>query len=110
MMQTHMRLRSLSDALHMLVTAAIVAAAATVQHSKAWPHHISSSALQRKEAGLLKARYYPSRGVLLHVDMFAHNKSGIAYRNRNRRPETVVDNKISKSTPPAAEAAKSCTS
>jgi hypothetical protein len=27
----------------------------------------------------------------LHVDMCAHNKSGIAYQDRNRRPETVVN-------------------
>jgi hypothetical protein len=32
-------------------------------------------------------------GGLLHVDMFAHNKSGIAYQNKNRRPETVVNYK-----------------
>jgi hypothetical protein len=32
-------------------------------------------------------------GELLHVDMFAHNKSGIAYQDRNRRPETVVNHK-----------------
>jgi hypothetical protein len=30
-------------------------------------------------------------GGLLHVDKFAHNKSGIAYRDGNRRPETVVN-------------------
>jgi hypothetical protein len=30
---------------------------------------------------------------LLHVDMIAHNKSGIAYQDRNRRPETFVDQK-----------------
>jgi hypothetical protein len=28
-------------------------------------------------------------GTLLHVDTFAHNKSGIAYQSKNRRPETV---------------------
>jgi hypothetical protein len=28
---------------------------------------------------------------MLHVDMFALNKSGIAYRDRNRRSDTVVD-------------------
>jgi hypothetical protein len=33
------------------------------------------------------------RAGLLHVDMFAHNKSGIAHQDRNRRPETVVDHK-----------------
>jgi hypothetical protein len=32
-------------------------------------------------------------GELLHVDMFAHNKSGIAYRDGNRRSETVVNHK-----------------
>jgi UDP-N-acetylglucosamine transferase subunit ALG13 len=32
-------------------------------------------------------------GGLLHVDMFAHNKSGIAYHDRNRRSETVVNHK-----------------
>jgi hypothetical protein len=32
-------------------------------------------------------------GELLHVDMFAHNKSGIAYRDRSRRSETAVDHK-----------------
>jgi hypothetical protein len=32
-------------------------------------------------------------GDLLHVDMLAHNNSGIACRGRNRRPETVVDYK-----------------
>jgi hypothetical protein len=31
-------------------------------------------------------------GVVLHVDMFAHNKSGIAYQDRNQRPATVVNN------------------
>jgi hypothetical protein len=30
---------------------------------------------------------------MLHVDMFAHNNNGIAYRDRNRRSETVVDHK-----------------
>lgn len=34
---------------------------------------------------------YLGGGGLLHVDMFAHNKSGIAYQNRNRRPGTVVN-------------------
>jgi hypothetical protein len=37
-----------------------------------------------------------------HVHMFAHSKSGIAYQDRNRRPDTVADYK---GTPPAAEAA-----
>jgi hypothetical protein len=32
-------------------------------------------------------------GGLLHVDMFAHNKSGIAYRDGNRRAESVVNHK-----------------
>jgi hypothetical protein len=32
-------------------------------------------------------------GELLHVDMFAHNKSGIAYQDGNRRSETVVNTK-----------------
>jgi hypothetical protein len=32
-------------------------------------------------------------GGLLHVDMFAHNKSGIAYRDGNRRSKTVVNHK-----------------
>jgi hypothetical protein len=32
-------------------------------------------------------------GDLLHVDMSAHNKSGIAYRDWDRRPETDVDHK-----------------
>jgi hypothetical protein len=32
-------------------------------------------------------------GELLHVDMFAHNKSGIAYRDGNRRSKTVVNHK-----------------
>jgi hypothetical protein len=32
-------------------------------------------------------------GGLLHVDMFAHNKSGIAYREGNRRSKTVVNHK-----------------
>jgi hypothetical protein len=32
-------------------------------------------------------------GGLLHVEMFAHNKSGIAYRDGNRRSETVVNHK-----------------
>jgi hypothetical protein len=32
-------------------------------------------------------------GGLLHVDMCTHNKSGITYQDRNRRPETVVDHK-----------------
>jgi hypothetical protein len=32
-------------------------------------------------------------GELLHVDMFAHNKSGIACRDKNRRSETVVNHK-----------------
>jgi hypothetical protein len=32
-------------------------------------------------------------GGLLHVDMFANNKRGIAYRDRNQRSETVVDHK-----------------
>jgi hypothetical protein len=27
----------------------------------------------------------------LHVDMFAHHKSGIAYQDNNRRPETVFN-------------------
>jgi hypothetical protein len=26
---------------------------------------------------------------VVHVDMFAHNKSGVAYQDRNRQPETV---------------------
>jgi hypothetical protein len=30
-------------------------------------------------------------GGLLHVDTFAHNKSGIAYRDGNRRSKTVVN-------------------
>jgi hypothetical protein len=30
---------------------------------------------------------------LLHVDTFAHNKSGIAYQSKNRRSETVVNHK-----------------
>jgi hypothetical protein len=30
---------------------------------------------------------------LLHVDMFPHNKSGIAYRDRSQRPETVAFHK-----------------
>jgi hypothetical protein len=29
----------------------------------------------------------------LHIDMCAHSKSGIAYQDRNRQPETVVHNK-----------------
>jgi hypothetical protein len=41
-------------------------------------------------------------GGLLHVNMFAHNTSGIAYRDRNRWSETVESQK---GTPPAAEAA-----
>jgi hypothetical protein len=32
-------------------------------------------------------------GGLLQVDMFAHHKSGIAYRDRNRRSETVASHK-----------------
>jgi hypothetical protein len=32
-------------------------------------------------------------GELLHVDMFAHNKSGIAYRDGNRWSKTVVNHK-----------------
>jgi hypothetical protein len=32
-------------------------------------------------------------GGLLHVDMFAHNNGGIAYRDRNQLSETVVDHK-----------------
>jgi hypothetical protein len=32
-------------------------------------------------------------GGLLHVDMFAHNKSGIAYRDGNRRSMIVVNHK-----------------
>jgi hypothetical protein len=32
-------------------------------------------------------------GGLLHVDTFAHNKSGIAYQGKNRRAETAVDHK-----------------
>jgi hypothetical protein len=32
-------------------------------------------------------------GGLLHVDMFAHNKSGIAYQDGNRRSKTVVNHK-----------------
>jgi hypothetical protein len=32
-------------------------------------------------------------GGLSHVDMFAHNKSGIAYRDGKRRSETVVNHK-----------------
>jgi hypothetical protein len=32
-------------------------------------------------------------GGLLHVDMFAHNKSGIAYRDGNRRSKPVVNHK-----------------
>jgi hypothetical protein len=31
-----------------------------------------------------------SWGELLHVDMFAHNKSGITYQDGNRRSKTVV--------------------
>jgi hypothetical protein len=33
------------------------------------------------------------RGGLLLADMFAHNNTGIAYKDRNRRPETVADDK-----------------
>jgi hypothetical protein len=29
-------------------------------------------------------------GELLHVDMFAHNKSGIAYRDGNRRSKLML--------------------
>jgi hypothetical protein len=32
-------------------------------------------------------------GGLLHVDMIAHNKSGIAYRDGNRQSETVASHK-----------------
>jgi hypothetical protein len=32
-------------------------------------------------------------GGVLHVHMFAHNKSGIAYQGRNLRPETVVNHR-----------------
>jgi hypothetical protein len=31
--------------------------------------------------------------IVEHVDMFAHNKSGIAYRDGNRRSETAVNHK-----------------
>jgi hypothetical protein len=30
-------------------------------------------------------------GDLSHVDMCAHNKSGVAYQDRNQRPETAVN-------------------
>jgi hypothetical protein len=30
---------------------------------------------------------------VLHIDMFAHNKNGIVYRDKSRRPETAVDHK-----------------
>jgi hypothetical protein len=37
-------------------------------------------------------------GGLLHVDMFAHNKSGIAYQDGNRRSETVVNGSCASSS------------
>jgi hypothetical protein len=40
----------------------------------------------------LRLTVISSGGGLLHVDMFAHNKSGIAYRDGNRRSKTVVNN------------------
>jgi hypothetical protein len=40
------------------------------------PHHLST----------VNGQYYPYwGGALLHVDTFAHNKSGIAYQSKNRR-------------------------
>jgi hypothetical protein len=36
---------------------------------------------------------------MLDVDMFAHNKSGVVYRDRNRRPETVVFTSTTSRTP-----------
>jgi hypothetical protein len=34
----------------------------------------------------------------VHVHMFAHNKSGIAYRSRDRRSETVANHKMNPSS------------
>jgi hypothetical protein len=51
----------------------------------------------RSRAGRAYCSYLPYKHIwgggegLLHVDMFAHNKSGIAYRDGNRRSETVVN-------------------
>jgi hypothetical protein len=39
---------------------------------------------------------------MLHVDMFAHNKSGIAYRDRSRQPESMF---ITRGNPTSSEAA-----
>jgi hypothetical protein len=41
----------------------------------------------------LRLGRYFLQGGLLGVDMFAHDKSVIAYRGRSRPPETVVDHK-----------------
>jgi hypothetical protein len=42
--------------------------------------------------GLLAGRHSGEGGVL-HVDAFAHNKSGIAFQDKSRLLETVVDHK-----------------
>jgi hypothetical protein len=47
--------------------------------------------VRRLNFATLKSPYWG--GELLHVDMFAHNKSGIAYRDGNRRSKTVVNHK-----------------
>jgi hypothetical protein len=52
-----------------------------------------SCAACRRTLLWLRPISYWGGGGLLHVEMFAHNKSGIAYRDGNRRSETVVNHK-----------------
>jgi hypothetical protein len=59
-------------------------------NSQATPAQVLSKRQQRAGDRQLTAT---SGGALLHVDTFAHNKSGIAYQGKNRRSETVVNHK-----------------
>jgi hypothetical protein len=57
------------------------------------PSHIEGASTKLLSQGHLVEFLPQLWGELLHEDMFAHNESGIAYRDRNRRSETVVDHK-----------------
>jgi hypothetical protein len=61
--------------------------AETSDHVKVrWPSDAVGLILSKGSAHCLGG------GALLHVGMFANNKSGVVYQDRSRRPETVVDN------------------
>jgi hypothetical protein len=57
--------------------------------------HVSGGVHMTGDSQVTKGGYQDNQimGGLLFVDMFLHNKSGIAYRDRNRRSETVVKHK-----------------